>query len=386
MVEQTRTQLFMMLVQQAGAGALPLGKLKAEEFLPFFRKVEERVIYQSISPVLVYWSTRDAKWLLPESSKFRTLSRDAFSISIFSEDRSDKQDEFCFLVHSQGISMVVYGHCSDEHSDVYQCVGSIDQHIVKKAFDQMSTVLQFIDLSESNRLEDARQAVGNPVTAPHFVSQIRQDWPVLKQRNLANQPAKDLVLPGQETEFPKSAVEINEDTAILVGSAVKELSNLPPAPPPKPIAIQMPAKSKPQAKVEPPAEQAAEIISKIQPQATPKERIFGDPSLLDEEPFNFHGLEGSFSPPEERHESETKGKNGGNGTGFLSPGKNKEGIKNLRENLRDAAWTNITQEVRTVFAPDAQRIIRDIVSQLRISGDLPAILQLATEELTKLSR
>ena len=55
-------------------------------------------------------------------------------------------------------------------------------------------------------------------------------------------------------------------------------------------------------------------------------------------------------------------------------------MRELRE-----VWTNITQESRTIFAPDAQ-IIRDIVSQLRISSDLPAILDLSIEELTKLSR
>jgi diguanylate cyclase (GGDEF)-like protein len=54
-----------------------------------------------------------------------------------------------------------------------------------------------------------------------------------------------------------------------------------------------------------------------------------------------------------------------------------KGMRGLRE-----AWTNITEDSRSVFSPDAQRIIRNIVDQLRHSSDLTAILQLAIEELT----
>ena len=98
---------------------------------------------------------------------------------------ADEQDEFCFLVHSQGISIVVHGHCSDESGPerIYQCVGSIDPHLVKRAFEAMIPHWQFIDLPEANRLDDARGQVGNPVTAPHFVKGIRHDWPVVKQRS-----------------------------------------------------------------------------------------------------------------------------------------------------------------------------------------------------------
>ncbi len=175
----------MMLVQQSGSGALPLSNLTRAEFLPFFRRIEESVIFHGLSPVIVYWSTRDAKWLLPENANFRTLARDAFCVSIFSENLYDEQDEFCFLVHSQGISIIVHGHCSDESipERIYQCVGSTDPNLVKRAFQAMIPHWQFIDLPEANRLDDARGQVGNPVTAPHFVNGIRHDWPVVKQRS-----------------------------------------------------------------------------------------------------------------------------------------------------------------------------------------------------------
>ncbi len=472
----------MMLVQQAGPGALPLSNLAVTEFLPFFRRIEESVIYHGLSPVLVYWSTRDARWLLPEANQFKTLNRDAVRVSMFSEDNTEKQDEFCFMVHSQGISMVVYGHCSEELTDesVYQCVGSIDPHIVKRAFHSMMPVWQGLDLPESNRLEDARSQVGNPVTAPHFVSGIRNDWPVVKQRQTASvtaglnthsppdffasaaaaaagidqsQAARSaiknpemVVRPGAEVPFPQSAVAL--DMAVAGNNTAARPSNLPPPPPgPPPGAggsaaaaqtnqagsapasaqtVAAPNQALPNQAVSNQAGTAGSVqpatlkqalqstalrsgqaadakdSPKTQNQmdpaleATPpkqeeeegeeetataavsaeSQEVYGDPSLLEEE-FNFGELLNSsyMQPP-------TGTASGGNGKSGRAAERKKEkgGIDRLRE-----VWTNITQEVQ-VFAPDAQRIIRDIVLQLRISSDLPAILDLATQELTKLSQ
>ncbi len=453
----------MMLVQQSGAGALPLSNLAPNEFLPFFRRIEESVIFHGLSPVVVYWSTREVKWLLPESANFRTLSRDAFCVSMFSEERNDKQDEFCFLVHSQGISMVVYGNCSEDNANegVYQCVGSIDPGIVKRAFAAMIPVWQFIDLPEANRLDDARAQVGNPVTAPHFVSGIRNDWPVVKQRLAGSSPpapGTDLgrscgVIQGagsgsslnNPTMVVRPGAEIQSPRALLLPGAepaVPGQSNVPPPPPGRPM--QTPAAA--QAKSNSPVADAARALSQLIQDDSPafngraaksdadsaankgrriqlpgaldhdsaamesqsaaaappavaqstlalpapdldqivrSDDLQGDPSLLEEE-FNFQGLTDSphFKPP--GGNGSGNGGNGGPTAKAASPAEKKKeqnrGIRELRE-----VWTNITQEVRTVFAPDAQRIIRDTVSQLRISGDLPAILQMATEELTNLS-
>ena len=463
----------MMLVQQAGPGALPLSNLVATEFLPFFRRIEESVIFHSLSPVLVYWSTRDAKWLLPEAASFRTLTRDAVRVSMFSEENTDKQDEFCFLVHSQGISMVVYGHCSDDSGEerVYQCVGSIDPHIVKRAYQAMTSVWQYIDLPEANRLDDSRNQIGNPVTAPHFVSSIRNDWPVIKQRpapgesrpttplagagGQALQPAggapptpgaavedpllkpssaigaaasaslkhpQHVVRPGAEVPQQQTAVAIDLSPAAApaaASTAAPRPSNLPPPPPPPPgppvgrqtippgTTMQsvlgkqtLPPMGKPAPPVSIPAPVKTDsnggsenktVFARVKtnkPETVPVdlgvevEETYGDPSILDEE-FNFEELtnSGVFQPPG----STIGGGNGKTGHKPATPAEKKReqsrGIRDLRN-----AWTNVTQEVRGVFAPDAQRVIKDIVSQLRISSDLPAILDLATEELTKLSR
>ena len=445
MVEQGRTQLFMMLVQQAGTGALSLANLTSEQFMPFFRRIEEHVVMHGLSPVIVYWSTRNVRWLLPEANAFNKLKRDAFCVSTFAEEQSDKQDEFCFLVHSQGISMVVYGRCSDENNGdhVYQCVGSIDPHIVKRAFGFMLPVWQFIDLAESNRLDDARSHVGNPVTAPHFVSGIRNDWAAIKQRLSPGMDdgASQVVRPGDLSAFPGNAIAdmtggFPPHAPMMPPPPPAGMSNLPPPPPGAPVPMPgapgvvpggtafsfgvptpgSPTAAPSQASSPPslsgngksaenthgpisrtmPVPAASNTSDSSAPVATPprapeaeppaadnlvdvdNETSIGDPSLLEEEFSDLQALTKGpdFKPPNRGGEKPANGTNGKNGAE-----KKNRGLKDLRE-----VWTNITQEVKSVFAPDAQKIIRDIVHQLRISSDLPAILQLATEELTKISQ
>src|SRR5437660_1030694 len=98
MVEQKRTQLFLMLVQQAGIGSLPLTFLNRGEFLSFMRKIEQAAT-QERSPIFVYWSSRNSHWMLPDNRQ--RLMRDAFCLAQFSEERDDKEEEFCAIVESQ---------------------------------------------------------------------------------------------------------------------------------------------------------------------------------------------------------------------------------------------------------------------------------------------
>lgn len=471
-----------MLVQQAGPGALPLSNLVAQEFLPFFRRIEESVVFHGLSPVIVYWSTRDAKWLLPEANQFRTLTRDAVRVSIFSENNNDKQDEFCFLVHSQGISMVVYGHCSDESGPekVFQCVGSIDPHIVKRAYQAMTSLWQYIDLPESNKLDDSKAQVGNPVTAPHFVSGIRNDWPVVKQRQAAGATPPPLPgipfrgegaieslvpRPGASTDplmTPSAAIGSNNAASLKhpqhvvrpgdTGEVILRPTNIPPPPPGPPIPKQVPPPSKPRPTGRTTLPPTGEIPKRgalldssaiddlvgpssktsVSKPAVPAsgsgfieapgnggggnggtgnggtgnsgtgnsgtgngnggsgkqvahiadaeigDNVFGDPSLLEEE-FNFESItaSGALQPPAGIEQDPR--------LAGLAP-QDKKSSRNIQSKSLREVWTNITQEVRTVFAPDAQRIIKDIIGQLRISSDLPAILDLAVEELTKVSQ
>jgi hypothetical protein len=60
----------MMLVQQSGAGALPLSILAPDSFLPFIRELEKLSLDQKLAPVIVYWSRQSAARLLPGGRYF----------------------------------------------------------------------------------------------------------------------------------------------------------------------------------------------------------------------------------------------------------------------------------------------------------------------------
>jgi len=182
MAEPSRIQLQMMLVQQAGPGALPLSILPPASFLPFLRQVEQLTVEERLKPVLVYWSRQSAARLLPAGSRFRELMRDAYCVSIFSEDRLDPPDEWCFLLESHGLCLVVYGQQALESPDgeKYQCTGSMEPALVKQAFDRLLPKWQQLDLSESNRLEDARANLGPSGSAPPYMQRMRSAWPIVK--------------------------------------------------------------------------------------------------------------------------------------------------------------------------------------------------------------
>ncbi|MDZ4832786.1 MAG: diguanylate cyclase [Candidatus Melainabacteria bacterium] len=182
MAEPSRIQLQMMLVQQGGPGALPLSILPPQSFLPFLRQVEQLAVEERLRPVLVYWSRQSAARLLPAGSRFRELMRDAYCVSIFSEDRLDPPDEWCFLLESHGLCLVVYGQQALESPDgeKYQCTGSMEPALVKQAFDRLLPKWQQLDLSESNRLEDARANLGPSGSAPPYMQRVRSAWPIVK--------------------------------------------------------------------------------------------------------------------------------------------------------------------------------------------------------------
>src|ERR1700728_1883038 len=140
MAEPGRTQLQMMLVQQSGPGALPLSILSPNSFLPFLRTVEQLAIDERLAPVVVYWSRHTAAGLLPGGVRYRELIRDAFCVSIFSEDRNDPPDEWCFLVESRGLCLIVFGVQALESGPEalkFQCSGSMDPQIVRQAFNRL---------------------------------------------------------------------------------------------------------------------------------------------------------------------------------------------------------------------------------------------------------
>lgn len=390
MVDEVRTQLFMMLVQQPGSGALPLSNLTPDQFLPFVRRIEDNMVTHGLSPIIVYWSSHKADWMIPQKASYKKLASEAQYAAFFSEERFDKQDEFCFLIHSQGISMILYGHRSDDSAPagVYQCVGSIDPSIVKRGFQFMMPVLNFIDLPEANRLDEARNKVGAPVTAAHFVPGIRNEWPVVKQRLGGSGKSGT---PAQGASIDSGAVLAPSAPAVAV--APVETAVIPP--PPSPTADEQRRRRalnsviqtdnstlttpqmvvRPGDKVPPQNSRDAERLKAI---ASPPPTPIGDQTLIDQD-FDFRSIKPTIF--------EEPSRDGNGGKRRESQPSAPQDKKQNQRNMKDEVWTNITQEVRTFTVPDdAQRIIRDIISRLRLSSDLHSILQFAIKELACVGR
>lgn len=182
MPEAGRTQLLMMLMQQAGPGALPLSILPPSGFIPFIRAAEQICIDESLAPIVVYWSRHSAARLLPGGPRFRQLMREAYCVSIFPQDLTDPPDEWCVLIESRNLSLIAYGLQAMEATDSekYQCTGSLDPQVVRQSFNRLLPAWQFINLTEANRLEDARVNVGYCDSVPTLVQRLRSQWPVVK--------------------------------------------------------------------------------------------------------------------------------------------------------------------------------------------------------------
>ncbi|HEY9792296.1 MAG TPA: GAF domain-containing protein, partial [Candidatus Obscuribacterales bacterium] len=342
MVEQKRTQLFLMLVQQSGIGSLPLSFMRRSELLNFLRKVEQ-VSSQERSPIFVYWSSRESNWLLPEARA--RLLRDAFCVAVFSEDREDKQEEFCFITESQGLCIVLYGYLSEDHNgDVFQCVGSLDPELVRRSFQMMLPVWQFLDLSETNRLEDARMNAGAPNTQPKLVQEVKNMWTAVK----APMPAPN---PLRETgEFPFYGAPPPAPQVQPIGGGI--------APRPTSTTHDLHAPEG----FHDPAFVASESAFVGDAIIAPTERL--GPALIARPPAEQDEVAFVRADVATRTKKE----------------KTSKSVRALRE-----VWTTIAEESREIFPPDAQRIIRDITGQLRHSSDHSSILQLAIEELTKVA-
>ena len=225
-MEQGRAQLQMMLLQQTGAGSLPLTNLPPERFLSLLRTFEQFLLDEKSNPVIVYWSSQQAKRLLPKGPRYRELMRECFCISVFSEDKRQPPDEWCFLVLSQQLSLIIYGQQSEGIAThpVFQCNGSVDPLIVREAFDMLLPSWQMLDLNETNRLEDAVKNIGVAGTIPEAAHSCRKVWPVVKTMSV-QQP---FLLPIQAAVSHLAAI----DQAALSTSNLP--ANLFTAPPPVP--------------------------------------------------------------------------------------------------------------------------------------------------------
>jgi hypothetical protein len=105
---------------------LPHSLLSPSQFLPFLRTSEELVLAEQLAPLIVYWSRQTAARLLPGSERYRHLISAAFCVSIFSEDHIDPLDEWCFLLESAGLCLIVYGQQGNDKLEPSEGVRFID--------------------------------------------------------------------------------------------------------------------------------------------------------------------------------------------------------------------------------------------------------------------
>ena len=163
--------------------SLPMSLLAPVDFVPFLREVEKLALLDGLQPVFVYWSTRSAFRLLPSKTRFRELMRDAKAVSIFSEDRLDAPDEWCFLVESQCLCLSLHGQQTLKHSDGerYQCFGSMDSTLVAESFLRLKPKWLQLDEGECNRLDDVRSLSGFAArcdTSADSAEALLRLWPI----------------------------------------------------------------------------------------------------------------------------------------------------------------------------------------------------------------
>jgi diguanylate cyclase (GGDEF)-like protein len=351
MPEAGRTQLLMMLMQQAGPGALPLSILPPSSFIPFIRAAEQLCIDEALAPIVVYWSRHSAARLLPGGPRYRQLMRDAYCVSIFSQELTDPPDEWCVLIESRNLSLIAYGLQALEgmESEKYQCTGSLDPQIVRQSFNRLLPTWQFIDLTESNRLEDARVNVGYCDSAATLVQRLRSQWPVVK-----SPIQQSLILP--ETGII-AAGEGKINPIAVDGTRDSEFGQLGPTTADDQTVFDNPS-------------------GQVPPQSGGSFSSLSDPGFSG-------GLD--FSPSEQSPPATDAPPASEFQTARPQPVKESGSYSVLSRPQvgREVPSSQDPEKQRSEAVAVAQSIISDIIGRLRHSGDLSSILQFAIEKLTR---
>ncbi len=182
MAEVGLTQLQMMLVRQGGFGTLPLSILPPTTFLTFIRAVEQLCLDEKLPAIIVYWAKHNASLLLPEGPRLKQLMSQCKCVSVFSDGNQQTPDEWCILIESSKVSLVVHGQAISDPSDGhrYQCAGSMDTELVKQSFAQLLPKFQLDDPIECNRLEDARLGITHGDSSVALTQRLKSKWPIVK--------------------------------------------------------------------------------------------------------------------------------------------------------------------------------------------------------------
>ena len=395
MGESGRIQLQMMLVQQSGQGALPLSILPPEAFLPFIRQVERLTIEERLSPVIVYWSRHAVSRLLPLGRDYGLLVRESTFVGYFSEEKNEPPDEWCFLVESPQICLVVYGQEALEApgSQKYQCTGSMEPGIVRESFNRLLPIWQELNQQDSNRVEDYRVSLGPGGSAPNYVQMVKTAWPVVKapiQQQGLIMPAGGAGVIGGENSHYYPQQDVSGQHILH-----QQLSSTGPNKI-QPIAVDsMPDPRDPHGN----GQNVTSPIGLVGPtgpigggngatKPVPQSAIMGDNQVPPAVPLM--GPQGGpmnpLQPPAQIDNNNLvlePPKNNGNSTANRSGATaNANASANANANGGSGNAPGEGPDTKHLIPPAAQAIISDIIGQLRHSSDLNSILQYAIETLT----
>ncbi len=403
--ESGRIQLQMMLVQQSGPGALPLSILPPESFLPFIRELERHSLEQKLAPVIVYWSRQSAARLLPRGKDFGTLLRESTCVSCFSEERQDAPDEWCVLMESPALSIVVYGQQAMEspNAEKYQCAGSMEPAIVRESFNRLLPIWQTLNLAESNRLEDCRMSLGPGGSAQIPVQRMKAAWPVVKA------PIQQgLIFQGDSPDSSYYDVNISGEHIIQATQSVTGPNKI------SPIAFDVSAQESTYGGA--PASTGGQTPGSIETSGSTHSKDEMEKIIAQHLAAGLPPPDASFfrnvpTPTDNVFQGDVSGSfilvQPGNGQAPVAPAvehppgselfngaisasnenkpNNQDGRRN---NGKNGTRTNLKavksgDDAKNLIPPAAQAIISDIIGQLRHSSDLQSILQYAIEVLTK---
>ena len=345
MADSGRNHIQMMLVQQAGSGALPLSILSANGpngYLPFLRVVEQLCVDERLAPVVVYWTRHQAPILLPTGQRYGELMRNAYRVSVFAEDRPEPPEQWSFLVESRGLCLIVYGQQAIETgaTDKFQCSGSMDPAVVRQAVNSLLAIWQTVNPAEANALEDARFTMGPTESAQPYMQRIRAAWPVIKAPIQQSLFFPQTGLP--RDEFDRDLSNLFSDPGKIQPIATDGDANL--------FKAQNTQQVRPTGPINPLLISASDAMQlKSRPGFDSSSSI---PALAPQAADSVSNTTRTATRPETRQESSTQ------------------------------LPANDTEVESYVFPAAAQSIISEIIGQLRQSADLALILQFAIENLT----
>lgn len=195
---ENKPAILQLLQRQIGPGKTASGGARADmmsmeleqcELLPFIRRLEAIIL--APAPVqqqsaLIYWSSADATWLLPERANLQSLKKTTLACAVFSEELRDlkKPNEICVAVLSKELSVIVYGFALGQAGGSpgkYHCTLAFDPQLIKHVLKAMSPHWEFIDPIEADKTMSVINCLEPGKTAPRVAASLAQIWNELKK-------------------------------------------------------------------------------------------------------------------------------------------------------------------------------------------------------------